>query len=98
MVSADKYDGQDVVVMGVVERITKITGKSWSYGYYYEIGLYLSGDKTLTVIAMTPKIPIRLKAGDLIRVKGKFHKQGIFAKYDYENFIEAEKIFSLEAT
>jgi hypothetical protein len=96
MVSADKYDEQEVTVMGVVETIHKVIGP-WSFGYYYEIGLYLRGDKTLIVIAMTPQIPLRLKSGDLVRVKGKFHRQGKFATYIYENFIEATKIFSLEA-
>lgn len=96
MVSADAYDGQAVELMGVVESIHKINGP-WSFGYYYEIGLYLSGDKTFTIIAMTPQIPIKLKQGCLVRVKGKFHKQGKFATYIYENFIEAEKIISLDA-
>lgn len=96
MSAADRYDGQVVEVMGIVEKINRIEG-SWHYGYYHEIQLYLNVDKNFIVLTMTPAMPIRLHQGDLIKVKGKFHKKDLFDKYTYENFIEAEKIISLEA-
>lgn len=93
---ADKYDGQKVEVMGIVEKIVKVEG-SWEFGYYREIQLYLNGDKNFTVLTMTPAIPIGLHPGMLVKVIGKFHKKALFDKYTYDNFIDAEKIFSLEA-
>ncbi len=96
MKDVDSYDGQMVDVMGVVEKIQKVEGP-FSYGYYYEIRLYLSGEDVFTVVTQTPLIPIGLHNGVVVKVHGKFHKKEIFAKHMYENFIDAEKILSLEA-
>lgn len=96
MSDVDKHDGQQVEIMGEVEKIVKVIGP-WEFGYYYEIQLYLSSDKNITIIAMTPQIPRRLIPGAVVKVHGKFHKSGKFARYDYNNYIEADKIVALEA-
>lgn len=96
MINADKYDGQTIDIMGVVDKIQRVEGP-WSYGYFYEISLYLSVDKNIKVLTQTTSIPKGLQQGALIKVHGKFHIKGKFARYDYDNFIDAEKILSLEA-
>jgi hypothetical protein len=96
MIHADQYDEKQVEVMGIVEKIQKVEG-SWHFGYYYEIHLYLNADKNFVVLTMTPAIPKGLHSGMLVKVQGKFHKKKLFDKYTYDNFIEAEKIFALEA-
>ena len=96
VMDAANQDGQCVEVMGVVDAIIKVNG-NWSFGYYYQIRLYIDGDQTLTVLAMTPQIPLHLIDGTLVKIKGKFFVSGQFDKHEYSNYVVADKIISLNA-
>ena len=59
--------------------------------------MLISIEPSLTIIAMTPQIPIHLIDGTLVKVKGKFYCTGQFDKHSFENYIVADKILSLDA-
>lgn len=84
--SPEKYDDQNIVLMGIVE--------DWKHNDagYYEIDIY----KDMTVVFDSPVLPKNLKKGDLLKIKGRYHAMIMYHNILYNNLVLADSLKKME--